>query len=107
MHKGKTHLRHPTVGDYRLDRGIVVERKSYADFDLSLTLADVYAALAYYSDHRVTYLDGASSADCGFIGPPSRVPRLRRGLAVAFFSPFFRMPPVAPAASVAADSPVS
>lgn len=55
------HIRHLAVGDYWIDRGIVVERKSYADFALSLADGRLFpqaAKLARCPHRPVVLLEG-------------------------------------------------
>jgi len=55
------HVEHLTVGDYWIDRGIVVERKSYADFALSLADGRLFpqaAKLARCPHRPVVLLEG-------------------------------------------------
>ena len=64
------HIEHLAVGDYWIDRGIVVERKSYADFALSLADGRLFpqaAKLARCPHRPVVLLEGPR---------PARMPRI-------------------------------
>jgi ERCC4-type nuclease len=55
------HIEHLAVGDYWIDRGVVVERKSYADFALSLADGRLFpqaAKLANCPQRPVVLLEG-------------------------------------------------
>jgi ERCC4-type nuclease len=64
-------IEHLAVGDYWIDRGIVVERKSYADFALSLADGRLFpqaARLARCPHRPVVLLEGPR---------PLRMPQMR------------------------------
>jgi ERCC4-type nuclease len=76
------HIEHLAVGDYWIDRGIVVERKSFADFALSLADGRLFpqAAKLARCSHRPVVLLEKGRDRCGchrFIRMPSRA-RSRR-----------------------------